>query len=226
MNNYPESVLNCRLFEDLSPAEIGAVMSETPHSVRNYEKEELIRMAGSKADSLGIVIVGVIELRNNLESGKYFNILYRKEGDTFGAPSMFGRGGASLFEICTKTDCSILYIRKSDLSGLLRRDERVNSNILSIMSDTVSMLNKKLELFSDSSIQKKIAFSLLYNSEFRKSRTVEFLFSKQSWAEHLNVSRPSLSRELRNMEDEGIISLSGREITILDREKLEQIISF
>ena len=40
-------------------------------------------------------------------------------------------------------------------------------------------------------------------------------------ADYMNVTRPSLSRELSNMQKEGILSLHGRNIIIENEEKLE-----
>ncbi len=47
--------------------------------------------------------------------------------------------------------------------------------------------------------------------------------AKKSLAEHLNVSRPTLSRELKNMQDMGIISFNKRTIKIYDLDRLEEL---
>ena len=41
-------------------------------------------------------------------------------------------------------------------------------------------------------------------------------------ADYLNVARPSLSRELGKMQQEGIISLKRRQIQIKDQKRLEE----
>ena len=40
-------------------------------------------------------------------------------------------------------------------------------------------------------------------------------------ADYLNITRPSLSRELGKMQEEGILELSRRQILVKDQEKLE-----
>lgn len=50
------------------------------------------------------------------------------------------------------------------------------------------------------------------------------LKSMSGWAELMNVSRPSLHRELKKMEDAGIISYNPPMITILDDEALTQVL--
>ncbi len=46
--------------------------------------------------------------------------------------------------------------------------------------------------------------------------------SREELSDYLNVTRPSLSRELGNMEKEGIIKLDGRKIIIVSQDKLEE----
>ena len=40
-------------------------------------------------------------------------------------------------------------------------------------------------------------------------------------ADYLNITRPSLSRELGKMQEEGIIEFGRRQILVKDQEKLE-----
>ena len=44
---------------------------------------------------------------------------------------------------------------------------------------------------------------------------------REEMADYLNVTRPSLSRELSNMVKDGIIRNEGRDIVIIDQDKLE-----
>ena len=116
-----------------------------------------------------------------------------------------------------------MYIPENMLLELTGNDSRINRNLLGILSSSILKLNKKIELLADTSIQRKIAYALLTNLEISGNETLELIVSKQSWAEHLNISRPSLSRELAQMEDAGIIGISRKKIIIIDRKRLEEI---
>lgn len=48
--------------------------------------------------------------------------------------------------------------------------------------------------------------------------------TKEKIAESLGITRPSLSRELINMKDEGLIDYSRNYIKILDLEEIEDIL--
>ena len=80
-------------------------------------------------------------------------------------------------------------------------------------------------------------FVNLYNSSYHiciREKIVRYLFERKNtdgtirgnlvreeMAEYMNVTRPSLSRELGSMQKEGILEIQGRDIRIADWEKFE-----
>ena len=51
--------------------------------------------------------------------------------------------------------------------------------------------------------------------------TVTIDMTREEFADYLNVTRPSLSRELMNMQRDGLITVSGRNIQVASQELLE-----
>ena len=51
---------------------------------------------------------------------------------------------------------------------------------------------------------------------------VELSVSREYLAAYLAVTRPSLSRELSAMQKDGLLSVSGKEIQVLDLERFEE----
>ena len=84
-------------------------------------------------------------------------------------------------------------------------------------------LEKMIELFSFYSIRDKIAFSLINDLSAREGVEIILPFTKTAWAEYLNVSRTSLSRELKSMELDGIIKVNGNKIIPLDIGELNKV---
>lgn len=99
----------------------------------------------------------------------------------------------------------------------------IAANIIRISANRIMQLENRVELFTFYSIQKKIAFSLL-NDFAIEDQSILIPFSKTTWAEYLNVSRTSLSRELKNLCDAGTIKVDGRRITILQMDMLEAVL--
>jgi DNA-binding Lrp family transcriptional regulator len=49
--------------------------------------------------------------------------------------------------------------------------------------------------------------------------------SMSRWAMIMNVSRPSLYREMKKLEGEGIIRYTGKTIEVLDQDELQSVLS-
>lgn len=83
------------------------------------------------------------------------------------------------------------------------------------------MLNNRITNLSYDTLRKKITNILLLEYNRQKSPYLTLPYSRKKMAELLNIPRPSLSRELVNMKEEGIIDFYKNKIKILDLKKLE-----
>lgn len=222
MNKYINVLSKCSLFKGKEKQAIIDILSRLNYKINHYQKNDFIFRADQTPDYIGIVLKGSIEIQNNMESGKFFNVLYKKEGDTFGGGLVFANTPIYKFNFIAKTGCDILLIYKQSIFEVLLLDKIIMKNILQLLAKSTIILNEKIELFSYSSIQKKIACSLLYNT--KNDNTINLLYSKKAWAEHLNVSRSSLCRELKKLSDAGIIEINNKKIKILKKDNLKAIL--
>ena len=87
------------------------------------------------------------------------------------------------------------------------------------------MLQQRLELLSYSGIAQKAAFWLLMQIRQTGKTKVKIPDSMSKWAMIMNVSRPSLHRELKRLETEEIIRYSGKTIDVLDQDSLQEVLS-
>src|SRR5699024_8461017 len=95
-------------------------------------------------------------------------------------------------------------------------------NFMTILSDRILMLNSKIKILSYETIRKKIANFLLDEYKKQNNNFLEFSYGRKKMAEVLNVPRPSLSRELAKMRDEGIIDFDKNVIKIVDIKLLKR----
>jgi CRP-like cAMP-binding protein len=224
MNRYMNVLCDCPLFKGKERDEIKEILSLSKYKIVNYKKNDFIFRADQPPSYIGIILEGSIEVQNNLESGKFFNVLYKRKGEVFGGALLFSDIPMYRFDIIAKTRCEILLFHQESVLDVLFKDSIIAYNMLHLFSKSVLLLNKKIELFSHSSIQQKIAYSLLYNAKLNDKDTVHLTYSKRDWAEHLNVSRSSLSRELKKLTDDGTIEINSKTIRILKRDVLESIL--
>lgn len=86
------------------------------------------------------------------------------------------------------------------------------------------MLQQRLELFSYNGIAQKAAFWLLTKARQTGNDKVGIPESVSKWAMLMNVSRPSLHRELKRLEDAGVIAYDSPVITIINPDMLQDVL--
>jgi CRP-like cAMP-binding protein len=87
-------------------------------------------------------------------------------------------------------------------------------NMLKILSNRALMLNKKIEYLSAKSIRSKVSNYLLDISRVNGGIIFKIPMKRHELADYLNMPRPSFSREMGLMRDEGIIEFDGSLIKI------------
>jgi CRP-like cAMP-binding protein len=97
-------------------------------------------------------------------------------------------------------------------------------NMIKIISKKAINLNKTIEYLSVKSIRQKIAYYLLDQYKKTKSRNFMLDMNRNELSDFLNVTRPSLSREMANMRDEGLIDFHRSSIKLLNIDKLSSIV--
>lgn len=213
----------CVIFKGLNKVEINEIIDDIKWNKKYYATSEKIFSIGEKANSIGIIGNGCIEIKKYLANGNVINIFSRNIGEIIGGCIVFANNSIYPYDIIAKQESEVIFINKDVILNKLCKNEKIALNLLNIFANRIFQFERRLELFSYSSIQKKIIFSLLY--DFSNTDVINLPFTKTTWAEYLNVSRPSLSRELAVLEKCNLIKVCKREIIILDRKKLEDLIN-
>lgn len=229
MVNITLLLQKCSLFKNKTIDEIDGLLSKIDYRIAVFDEEEIILSPFQTANKLGIILSGIVDVQKLFPAGKVVIIERKKSPDLIGESSIFSRINNYSDTFLASRKCEILFLPKPEILKLFKLDNDLRSNILESVSNSTLVLKHKIGILSLNSIQEKIAGFLIHDNRHsnraNNSPVVELPFSKKAWAEYMNVSRTSLSRELRNLEKKGIISFNKRDIEIKDLKKLEKILS-
>lgn len=223
MKRWIPVLMQCPIFKNLSEETILHIFTTIPYRTEKFLKGDVLYRAEEVSTKIGIILSGCLEMRKYLPTGNVISVFQRNRGEMLGGSIVF----SSLpypCDVIAKEDSILLWIEKNYILNVFLKNEIIAENMLKLSANRIMQLEKHLELFSFYSIQKKIAFSLLHDFLINENQIVSIPFSKTTWAEHLNVSRTSLSRELKNMCETRIIQMHGREIQILQKDMLEALL--
>ena len=104
-------------------------------------------------------------------------------------------------------------------SNACDKHRMVIRNMLDVQSDKNFLMTRKLYLLSGKTLKERIAMWVLDSAGDKNSFSTDM--KREELADYLGTTRPSLSRELMNMQDEGLIDVGKSTFTIKDREGLE-----
>ncbi len=214
----------CPIFENLDKKTIKGILQQTDCCIKNYKKNEIICITSSPSYNIGIVITGCIEVQKNLSSGNIICIDQKKRGQPFGGAVIFSDKLVYTYDLFSKTKSEILFINRESIQTFMSKNSIIAINLLNTLSKHMMYYEKKIEMLAYSSIKKKIAFYLLYDADYKQKSVITLPFSKKTWSEYLNVSRPSLYRELNELRTNQILDFHKNKITILKPNILQNML--
>ncbi|NLP07810.1 MAG: Crp/Fnr family transcriptional regulator [Clostridiaceae bacterium] len=216
---------DCMLFKDINREEMSALLACLNLRVRSFSRNDIINMAGDPFEGIGVVIDGQVSVVKENVAGERIVFAILGRGELFGEMAAFTGAGKWPATILANTDCTVMYVPSEKLVGQCSRSciahRRLIMNMLGILSRKALTLNRQLEYLSIKSIRGRIACFLL--EQYRKIGKTTFMLAmnRNEMADFLNVARPSLSREMSRMRDEGMIDFHRSSVRIKDLEALK-----
>lgn len=219
--------LNCKLFNGLSDDEFKLIELNSNLRVFDFNKGENVFVAGDEPEFLFVLIEGSVTIEKTDINGKRTIVnTFTNRGTVFGEVYLYLRDRSYDYTCHSIQASKVLAIPKEFIISLRTEDFESYSiivqNMLEILSEKAFHLNQKLLIHSSFSLRQKISNYLLQVSG--NSDIIKLVFNREELAQYIGTTRPSLSRELMNMEEENIISVDKDTIHILNRDYLEGII--
>lgn len=214
------------LFSGLNKEDIKNCFEGIQYTLNIAAEKKILFSPQERADYFGLVLSGAVDIQKVSESGKVVLVARLYPGDTFGEAAVFAGHPYYPVSVLVYKASEQLLLHRDQLLQLLTRDVRLLNNFLRISAHKLHHMNQRLELLSLPSIRQKVFFYL--NMELAQARMrneIMLPFSKLAWAEYMNVSRPSLSRELKAMCNEGLLEVSNRRIRIIAPQNLPDLSS-
>ncbi len=166
---------------------------------------------------IGIILKGYIQIIRTDHNGSRTIIEEIEENEVFG--SSISSLCNNEYEIITKEDTDIYIIDYERIINPIETDKNYYhqfiKNLLEIIMDKIQEKNERIEILTKKTIRNKLLeyFSIISNKY--KSKFVYLPFNFTDLADYLAIDRSAMSRELKNLKEEGLIEIKGKKITLL-----------
>lgn len=192
-------------------------------STRLLRKGEVIYREGEFCNNVFLVYKGSVKSSKIDEFGKELIINIHKADDFFGFSAIIE--DAHYFETTsTMEKTELMFVSKSTLQKIIENNHKLSFEILHLINESLIEVKDQLLQMAYGSMRRKTAQTIL---KFANKMTVipskSINISRRDLAGVAGIATESLIRTLTDLKKEGIIEIEGRNIRILDLEKLEAI---
>jgi len=240
------------LFRDMNAKELLFVLECLRPTIKVYTANDIIAVGDTEFTGVGIIISGQVLIAKELVNGYRHIMAKLGPKNLFGEMIAFSDKKTWPATIIAVEDTTVMFLPSDMIVGTCSKmclgHTKLINNMLSIVSNKALRLNRKVEYLTIKGMREKIATYLLevYKNGKTLSKTggkndgkndgksggktggksgiVEINLSREELAEFLNVSRPSMSRELGRMKEEGLIDYHKSTFKIMDLDRLTSIV--
>ncbi len=229
ITSYIDLLMNVSLFAHIEADELERILVCLVPRIREYDKGEFITMEGHEFEGIGVVVEGKATVTKTNEAGERIIMMQMGKGGVFGEMVAFSSINQWPATVIAMTPCKVLSLKPDAIinhcQNMCVGHKQLMLNLLEIISNKALGLNRKVNYLSIKSMRGKLA-KFLYEEYSKKEKVMfEIPFNRNELAEFLHVSRPSMSRELGRMKDEGLIDYHQSTFKLLDVEAISDYAS-
>ncbi|MFZ1980370.1 MAG: Crp/Fnr family transcriptional regulator [Smithella sp.] len=211
------------LFQGISPEKIKELASQSVY--KKFKPGEMVIGEADPIRSFYVVISGQLKLYRSSVEGKEQTLQLLGPGDPFGLCTAFATDSFPASAMAIE-ESAVLLIPGTVMEATARQEPALLFNIIQILSQRLKDSMTLIESLALKEIPERLASFLRHESaknKTDKNDIVKLTISQRELAKILGATPEALSRAIRKMANEGIISASGREISILDSKALDEL---
>lgn len=208
-------------FKNLTEEQIKAI-DENRHEAR-YKAGEMIFKQGSPTPNAVFMANGLAKLYMETDTGKKVIIALIKPGRLIGGPGIF-IDNVHYFNLSAVEDSTVCFIEMNLLKKMVHENGNFAEGFLKDISIKGLESLKKIISFSQKKMNGRLAEGILYLSEkVYNSEDFDCQLTRQEIGELTLMTKESVVRLLKEFDDEGILSVDGSQLKILDKQRLNKI---
>lgn len=190
---------------------------------KSVEKDEILLLEGVVSKQLIFVEEGWIKSEKTSKGGRQQTLRFIGPLEVINEYSVFSDEPSAATFIALE-NAKVFLLQKSDVEILLNRSPRFSRAVISNLAKRIQHLLNHVENLSLFSVEQRLAQYLLEEEE-------DGLIKRQTWktqaeiAAQLGTVVDVINRILQKFEREGIIEISREQFTILDRDRLGEIMA-
>jgi len=209
----------CPVLKGVPLETLSELFGNLQFQIKTYGKDEVLAFQGEEVNRLMILLDGSARGEMTDYSGHIIKIEDVQAPRPLAGAFLFGNENRFPVDVLANEPVKVLVIYRAEFLKLLRINEIILMNYLSLVGSKAQFLSNKIKFLSFKTIKGKIAHYLI-SLKPDSEGSIRIPVSQQELADLFGVARPSVARALGELEDEGLVSAQNRMIRILNNPGL------
>lgn len=218
MKNYFEVLRNCLLFDGITDGELSSVLGCLGTKAHSYEKNQTILAEGDRAEQIGIVLSGAVQIVRVDYYGNRSILAELCPSQLFGESFACAEVETVPVNVVAAQECEVMLIDAGRVLHLCGNacgfHNRMIFNLMKAAATKNLVFRQKLEIISKRTTRERLMTYLLQQAKVSGS-SFKIPFDRQELADFLEVDRSGLSAEIGKLRKEGILECRRSQFTLL-----------
>ncbi len=210
-------------FTSLSSEELKSLLSL--RNICYYPKGSLLYEEGTRTKGCYFVYSGIIKIYQTGHEGKEQIIKFDQEGDIFGYRSII-RHEPACTSAKTHTDSILYHIPDTLLMHLIKNSSNFAHDMIQIACKELGDSNRYIRDIAQKSVKERLAEILLLLAEdfgIEKDKTLKINITREELSNFIGTATETVIRLLSELKTENMVESKGRQIKLLNPEKLKTL---
>ncbi len=193
--------------------------------LKKIRKKDMLYMEGDSPNFLYFVVSGKIKIFKSNEWGKEFIVDIKKDGDFIGYAALLEDSKYKESAMAIENS-ELTIIPRKDFFQLLYSNSEVAIQFVKLMSGNYSEAEEKLLKLAYDSARKRVAEAIIFVSQKYRgdgNKELSFALHRENISGLSGISPESVSRNLTDFKEEGLIEISNGNLKIINMKKLESL---
>jgi CRP/FNR family transcriptional regulator len=223
-----EAIKRTALFGELEEPELRALASRAVET--RLSRGEVLFLAGEEARGLYVIVEGAVRAFRESIEGREQVIHVERAGATIAEVPVFDNG-AYPSTVAAEEDSVILFIDKRDVRRLCLERPQIAIAALKVLAGRLRKCAALVEELSLHEVDQRLARLLVAEAAARGVRQataviVDLVLTNQQIAARIGSVREVVSRAFARLQQNGLLTLEGRRVTIPDEKALKSYANY
>ncbi len=195
---------------------------------RTFPPDTVLFQEGDKGEVLYVLNKGIVKLFKIDLEGHEKTLAILKPPEFFGEMALLGEQGRSATALSIR-ETLVYLLFKDDFQRLIKEYPSISLNVANTLSQRLHGANDEAQVLSYKDAQGRVAYVILRLYwggliDFNDEGKALLRLTHQELASLAGTSRETVTRALKALEEERVISTRPKEVLIQDPEGLEEIL--